>query len=167
MDERRRREQAPALQRADGRLGRDKTPHPPLTRSPLLPSRRRIVKCYRLRPLGSAFSLLWATPFDKNNYQLFLSALTTGEGKRADGRAVERGMCLGPSRRRSLQYADGRWVEKAPSGRGLPTESGGGERDKGKGANMQHAGLCPAGSFRHASRATFLPEEGNHADGRV
>ena len=25
---------------------------------------------------------------------------------------------------------------------------------------MQHAGLCPAGSFRHASRATFLPEEG-------
>ena len=26
---------------------------------------------------------------------------------------------------------------------------------------MQHAGLCPAGSFRHASRATFLPEEGN------
>ena len=68
---------------------RDKTPHPPLTRSPLLPSRRRIVKCYRLRPLGSAFSLLWATPFDKNNYQLFLSALTTGEGKRADGRAGE------------------------------------------------------------------------------
>ena len=26
---------------------------------------------------------------------------------------------------------------------------------------MQHAGLCPAGSFRHALRATFLPEEGN------
>ena len=37
---------------------------------------RRIVVAYRLRPLGSVYSLLQVTPFVKNNIQLFFTALT-------------------------------------------------------------------------------------------
>ena len=45
---------------------------------------------------------------------------------------------------------------KAPSGRELPTKSGEGERVTMELVQIQSY----AGSFRHASRATFLPEEG-------
>ena len=45
---------------------------------------------------------------------------------------------------------------KAPSGRELPTKSGEGERVTIELVQIQSC----AGSFRHASRATFLPEEG-------
>ena len=45
---------------------------------------------------------------------------------------------------------------KAPSGRELPTKSGEGERVTIALVQIQSY----AGSFRHASRATFLPEEG-------
>ena len=45
---------------------------------------------------------------------------------------------------------------KAPSGRELPTRSGEGERVTIELVQIQSC----AGSFRHASRATFLPEEG-------
>ena len=45
---------------------------------------------------------------------------------------------------------------KAPSGRELPTKSGEGERVTIELVQIQSY----AGSFRHASRATFLPEEG-------
>ena len=45
---------------------------------------------------------------------------------------------------------------KAPSGRELPTKSGEGERVTIQLVQIQSY----AGSFRHASRATFLPEEG-------
>ena len=45
---------------------------------------------------------------------------------------------------------------KAPSERELPTKSGEGERVTIKLVQIQSC----AGSFRHASRATFLPEEG-------
>ena len=37
---------------------------------------RRIVVAYRLRLLGSVYSLLQVTPFVKNNIQLFFTALT-------------------------------------------------------------------------------------------
>ena len=37
---------------------------------------RRIVVAYRLRSLGSVYSLLQVTPFVKNNIQLFFTALT-------------------------------------------------------------------------------------------
>ena len=45
---------------------------------------------------------------------------------------------------------------KAPSGRELTTKSGEGERVTIELVQIQSY----AGSFRHASRATFLPEEG-------
>ncbi len=46
--------------------------------------------------------------------------------------------------------------EKAPSGRELASEATEGERETIKLFETQHL----AGSFRHASRATFLSEEG-------
>ena len=47
-------------------------------------------------------------------------------------------------------------MPKAPSGRELPTESGEGERV----AEQFHMPFGREGSFRHASRATSLPEGG-------
>ena len=51
-------------------------------------------------------------------------------------------------------------IPKAPSGRELPTKSGEGERVTIELVQIQSC----AGSFRHASRATFLPEEGLYCD---
>ena len=57
-------------------------------------------------------------------------------------------------RKRRLTF--GAHNPKAPSGRELPKKSGEGERVTIKLVQIQSY----AGSFRHASRATFLPEEG-------
>ena len=44
---------------------------------------RRIVVCRRLRPLGSAHSLLWGQHFGKNSYQLFLPRYPTSPARRS------------------------------------------------------------------------------------
>ena len=65
-------------------------------------------------------------------------------------------ICITNALGRAHTPKDARACSKAPSGRELPTKSGEGECVTIKLAQAP----SHAGSFRHASRATFLPEEG-------